>query len=464
MTTPTDKPLPQETTIWLVYSNEHGAWWRPNSAGYTKHVESAGRYSKAEADYICRDASRGPKRFEEDPPHEVAVIAPEAYGHFTRAARPADTDTQALAESIVRHLAQFKDRLTHGFEGHVGAVARLIDAARPADSADMRRLDWLQQNGGQLTARAEAFEPSDATRGCFWEYETFDDLFRGPNIRAAIDAALAQPASADVAPAVTSSFNRIQPNEEPVERPPLQACIYRTGCTQLAACMKEMRCLSPVDVAPAPQGEPDYLYSKCCHFGVTTISGQAYCIHCAKPCETYRSSRRATPSASAETPRTDAKSFMVKINCGEIVNLTDPEGEYTLSDFARTLEHELTALHASRSQDWIFIAAASQLRADLTAVKAALADKDELIFKLTAQRDGFKHSNESFEELYGNANAKLAEAVAEVERLKVVIHEIYLYCENYVDGAPDAGPFAKHCNSICGMIPERLRAAAKPTP
>lgn len=39
---------------YLVWSHEHSAWWRPNSAGYTVHVKAAGRYSRDEAIEICR--------------------------------------------------------------------------------------------------------------------------------------------------------------------------------------------------------------------------------------------------------------------------------------------------------------------------------------------------------------------------------------------------------------------------
>jgi hypothetical protein len=40
-------------TMWVVWSNEHHAYWRPNSAGYTRRIEDAGRYSYDEARAIC---------------------------------------------------------------------------------------------------------------------------------------------------------------------------------------------------------------------------------------------------------------------------------------------------------------------------------------------------------------------------------------------------------------------------
>lgn len=42
---------------WLIWSIEHSAWWAPNSLGYTKDRESAGRYSFEEACDICHGAN-----------------------------------------------------------------------------------------------------------------------------------------------------------------------------------------------------------------------------------------------------------------------------------------------------------------------------------------------------------------------------------------------------------------------
>ena len=42
-------PAQTDSDTYLIWSNEHGAWWRPNAAGYTMRIEEAGRYSREEA-------------------------------------------------------------------------------------------------------------------------------------------------------------------------------------------------------------------------------------------------------------------------------------------------------------------------------------------------------------------------------------------------------------------------------
>lgn len=57
-----DQPAPiptpaAEPADWLVWSNEHDAWWRPKAEGYTTQVEHAGRFTKAEAEDHCNTRS-----------------------------------------------------------------------------------------------------------------------------------------------------------------------------------------------------------------------------------------------------------------------------------------------------------------------------------------------------------------------------------------------------------------------
>lgn len=56
---------------WLIWSNEHAAWWNPERLGYTQRIEKAGRYSLEEAE-TCAEM-RSPAAI----PPEVVVPSPE---------------------------------------------------------------------------------------------------------------------------------------------------------------------------------------------------------------------------------------------------------------------------------------------------------------------------------------------------------------------------------------------------
>ncbi len=44
--------------MWLIWSNEHNAWWKPAHNGYTRKRDEAGRYPHGEAQLIVRMANR----------------------------------------------------------------------------------------------------------------------------------------------------------------------------------------------------------------------------------------------------------------------------------------------------------------------------------------------------------------------------------------------------------------------
>lgn len=60
-------------TRWLVWSNEHRAWWKPGRYGYTTLTQRAGFYSEAEARDIVEQANI----VLHDPPNEIMVLAPD---------------------------------------------------------------------------------------------------------------------------------------------------------------------------------------------------------------------------------------------------------------------------------------------------------------------------------------------------------------------------------------------------
>ena len=46
-------------TEYLIWSNEHRAWWGPGRSGYVRRIEDAGAYSRKTAVKICADAIPG---------------------------------------------------------------------------------------------------------------------------------------------------------------------------------------------------------------------------------------------------------------------------------------------------------------------------------------------------------------------------------------------------------------------
>lgn len=49
---------------WIVWSKEHGGWWKPGRNGYTRSRAEAGRYSFAAAVDICLSANHALSDYE----------------------------------------------------------------------------------------------------------------------------------------------------------------------------------------------------------------------------------------------------------------------------------------------------------------------------------------------------------------------------------------------------------------
>lgn len=65
----------REGRVFLVWSNEHMAYWRENRSGYTDDLAQAGRYTEQEADTICLQAKQGTP-LPNGLPHEVKMLDP----------------------------------------------------------------------------------------------------------------------------------------------------------------------------------------------------------------------------------------------------------------------------------------------------------------------------------------------------------------------------------------------------
>ena len=59
----------KENTLWLLWSIEHQAWWKPDFLGYTTQRAMAGKYSYAVAVNIVLYANIG----KHDKPNEAMI-------------------------------------------------------------------------------------------------------------------------------------------------------------------------------------------------------------------------------------------------------------------------------------------------------------------------------------------------------------------------------------------------------
>lgn len=74
-------PAENDRPLWLIWSHEHSAWWKPNEMGYTTVIADAGRYHFDKALRICDQAYNPFKPWTQNvsdyAPHEVLVPSPE---------------------------------------------------------------------------------------------------------------------------------------------------------------------------------------------------------------------------------------------------------------------------------------------------------------------------------------------------------------------------------------------------
>lgn len=68
------------SATYLIWSNEHRAWWRQGRWGYTPDIADAGHYDRAEAMAICRQAQDG-RGFDKNP-NEIAIPVADAIEQF----------------------------------------------------------------------------------------------------------------------------------------------------------------------------------------------------------------------------------------------------------------------------------------------------------------------------------------------------------------------------------------------
>ena len=61
--------------MWLIYSMEHSAYWKPSHNGYTKSRSAAGRYTEEEEKEIVDGANMFKK--DTDEPNEAMIFDSE---------------------------------------------------------------------------------------------------------------------------------------------------------------------------------------------------------------------------------------------------------------------------------------------------------------------------------------------------------------------------------------------------
>lgn len=96
---------------YLVWSNEHSAWWGPNRCGYTRVIASAGRYSRAEALTIAGTRDGG-WHVSKGNPDEIAIPEQDAIDQYASI-----TEAQQRGEQPAPKCANCGKRAVTKYEG-----------------------------------------------------------------------------------------------------------------------------------------------------------------------------------------------------------------------------------------------------------------------------------------------------------------------------------------------------------
>lgn len=151
--------------VYLIWSNEHAAWWGPNRRGYTTSIGAAGRYSADEAKAIFEQAN-GHLR-PEDELREVPVLAPEALVPMREIGRRLHAQDNRITDQPL-FIVQRKRRVTGLDPNYTDSVVWLsADEGVEADAEEAGRLEAKYQETLE--------EPEDWIRTGFrdeWVYVT----------------------------------------------------------------------------------------------------------------------------------------------------------------------------------------------------------------------------------------------------------------------------------------------------
>lgn len=117
-------------TEYLIWSEEHRAWWRPHRRGYMECVTKAGRYTEAQAAAILQDANFGDQLNEMAFPitdEQAALLAKHASPDAPHPLETLEDRARLLADQVNRELATLGPNATDAeFEA---VIARIIPEA-----------------------------------------------------------------------------------------------------------------------------------------------------------------------------------------------------------------------------------------------------------------------------------------------------------------------------------------------
>lgn len=133
---------------WLVWSNEHRAWWRPERCGYTSDVGGAGLYTEEEADECCESRSK-----------IAGEEAPEIKVHIREIGKGAEKRME--------------------LSGEITRLTRQVETLQ-------FKYDFAQQEGSRLIGerdalKAELADAKKANEACHYEHERTACISAGRN-------------------------------------------------------------------------------------------------------------------------------------------------------------------------------------------------------------------------------------------------------------------------------------------
>jgi hypothetical protein len=83
---------------YLVWSNEHSAWWGPDRCGYTRIIDNAGRYDRAAALSIAGTRDGG-WHVRKGNPDEIAIPEQDAIDQYADITRSQLAERQKVGEA-----------------------------------------------------------------------------------------------------------------------------------------------------------------------------------------------------------------------------------------------------------------------------------------------------------------------------------------------------------------------------